>query len=168
MNSIAKNGVPCTGKPLYSTLIEWPPTVMGVNSAVKPACISPVTRTASIICVPTSVGTNSMRAAPFAASWVTLAFSLDLLGPKTVATHSPFARLCPGGGSISKTAGVLAGTRRVDSPNAVKPGVDMISTVKHTVKHCCAETDRHRDELMLTENGKSCNFKISSMEVKQE
>ena len=64
--------------------------------------------------------------APFAASLVILAFTLLLLGESTVATQSPRPRDIPGGGSISKTAGVLAATNRVDSPNGVGPGDDGI------------------------------------------
>lgn len=80
-----------------------------------------------LTCVPTSFGTNSMRIAPFAASLVMKAFTLFLLGDKTDATQSSLFKVDPGGGSISKTAGDLAGTRRLDSPNGVKPGDDMIS-----------------------------------------
>lgn len=69
-----------------------------------------------------------MRIAPLAASWVTRALTLLLLGDKTDATQSSLFRVAPGGGSISKTAGDLAGTRRLDSPNGVKPpGDDIIS-----------------------------------------
>lgn len=53
--------------------------------------------------------------------------TLFLLGDKTVATQSSLFRVDPGGGSISKTAGDLAGTRRLDSPNGVKPGDAIIS-----------------------------------------
>lgn len=68
-----------------------------------------------------------MRIAPFAASLVIFALTLFLLGDKTDATQSSRLRVDPGGGSISKTAGDLAGTRRLDSPNGVKPGDDIIS-----------------------------------------
>lgn len=56
-------------------------------------------------CVPTSVGTNSMRIAPLAASWVTRALTLLLLGDKTDATQSSLFRVAPGGGRISETYG---------------------------------------------------------------
>lgn len=55
---------------------------------------------ASIMCVPTSVGTNSMRMAPFTASCVMRADTLALLGAKTFATQSFLTSELPGGGNI--------------------------------------------------------------------
>lgn len=46
---------------------------------------------------------------------------------KCIPSQSSRLRVDPGGGSISKTAGDLAGTRRLDSPNGVKPGDDIMS-----------------------------------------
>ena len=81
---------------------------------------------ASIMCVPTSDGTNSIRSEPLADSCVTRADTLVLLGESTVATQSLPRIEAPGGGSTSKTAGRFAGTSRVDSPRAVSPGDDMM------------------------------------------
>lgn len=79
--------------------------------------------------VPTSRGVNSMRMDPFAASLVIRAFTLLLLGVSTVATQSDLFKDAPEGGSISKTAGLLAGTRRVDSPSGVNPEFDGIMSI---------------------------------------
>uniref|UniRef100_A0A182JDF6 Uncharacterized protein n=1 Tax=Anopheles atroparvus TaxID=41427 RepID=A0A182JDF6_ANOAO len=61
---LATNGVPCTGYPLYSTLIVCAPTWFGVNSAVNPACMSPVTRTGSSPCGPRTLTASSAAPPP--------------------------------------------------------------------------------------------------------
>lgn len=60
---------------------------------------------ASIMCVPTSDGTNSMRIAPFADSCVIRAATLALLGANTFATQSFRTSELPGGGNICGKTG---------------------------------------------------------------
>lgn len=50
--ALAINGVPLTGWPLYSTVMECAPTSRGVNSAVNPLWMLPVTLTGSSVVGP--------------------------------------------------------------------------------------------------------------------
>ena len=58
-------------------------------------------------------------------------FTEFLLGEIIVAIQSPRLRTVPGDGRTSKTVFVLADTRRVDSPRAVRPGDEDIISMCH-------------------------------------